>query len=82
MAPKPNIVPRLVIIEGKDKGKVIPLSEGTAVIGRTKGDVVAYYERIAPRLLPHVVDRPLAVFKFVSSEKMANCLTRVCTCRR
>jgi bifunctional non-homologous end joining protein LigD len=33
-------------------------------IGRTKGDVVAYYERIAPRLLPHVVGRPLSIKRF------------------
>ena len=26
-------------------------------IARTKGDVVAYYERIAPRALPHVAGR-------------------------
>jgi len=28
---------------------------------RTKGDVVAYYERIASRALPHVVGRPLSI---------------------
>ncbi|MBS2029772.1 MAG: non-homologous end-joining DNA ligase [Deltaproteobacteria bacterium] len=33
-------------------------------IGRTKGDVVAYYERIAPRLLPHVAGRPLSIKRF------------------
>jgi bifunctional non-homologous end joining protein LigD len=33
-------------------------------IGRTKGDVVAYYERIAPRALPHVLDRPLSIRRF------------------
>jgi bifunctional non-homologous end joining protein LigD len=33
-------------------------------VGRTKGDVVAYYERIAPRLLPHVVDRPLSIRRY------------------
>lgn len=47
MAPKPSIVPRLVIIEGKDKGKVIPLSDGTAVIGRTKGDVLVQDPRVS-----------------------------------
>ena len=29
-------------------------------IGRTKGDVVAYYDRIAPKMLPHVVGRPVS----------------------
>lgn len=33
-------------------------------LGRTKGDVVAYYERIAPRLLPHVAGRPLSIRRF------------------
>jgi bifunctional non-homologous end joining protein LigD len=33
-------------------------------VGRTKGDVVAYYERIAPRLLPHVLERPLSMRRF------------------
>lgn len=33
-------------------------------IGSTKGDVVAYYERIAPRLLPHVADRLLSIRRF------------------
>jgi bifunctional non-homologous end joining protein LigD len=33
-------------------------------VKRTKGDVVAYYERIAPRLLVHVVDRPLSIRRF------------------
>jgi bifunctional non-homologous end joining protein LigD len=33
-------------------------------IGKTKGDVVAYYERIAPRIFPHVVDRPLSIRRY------------------
>lgn len=33
-------------------------------IGRTKGDVVAYYERVAPRALPHVLDRPMSIRRF------------------
>jgi bifunctional non-homologous end joining protein LigD len=33
-------------------------------LGRTKGDLVAYYERIAPRLLPHVVGRPLSMRRY------------------
>ncbi len=39
--------PRLVIIEGKDKGKVIELRNGTAVIGRSKGDVLIHDPRIS-----------------------------------
>jgi bifunctional non-homologous end joining protein LigD len=33
-------------------------------IGRTKGDVVAYYERIAPRALPHVAGRLLSIRRY------------------
>jgi bifunctional non-homologous end joining protein LigD len=33
-------------------------------IGRTKGDVVAYYERVAPRALPHVAGRPLSLKRY------------------
>jgi len=33
-------------------------------IGRTKGDVVAYYERIASRVLPHVAGRPLSIRRY------------------
>lgn len=33
-------------------------------VGRTKGDVVTYYERIAPRALPHLLDRPLSIRRY------------------
>ena len=33
-------------------------------VGRTKGDLVSYYERIAPRLLPHVIGRPLSIRRY------------------
>jgi len=33
-------------------------------IGRTKGEVVAYYERIASRALPHVSGRPLSIRRY------------------
>ena len=33
-------------------------------IAKTKGDVVAYYERIAARALPHVQDRPLSIMRY------------------
>src|SRR5687768_1737533 len=32
--------------------------------GKTKGDVVDYYTRIAPRLLPHVIERPLSIRRY------------------
>jgi bifunctional non-homologous end joining protein LigD len=33
-------------------------------IGRTKGDVVAYYERIAPRAFAHVAGRPVSIRRY------------------
>lgn len=33
-------------------------------IGRTKGDVVTYYDRIAEKALPHLLDRPLSIKRF------------------
>ena len=33
-------------------------------IKRTKGDVVAYYERIAAKALPHVAERPLSIRRY------------------
>jgi bifunctional non-homologous end joining protein LigD len=33
-------------------------------IGITKGDVLRFYERIAPRLLPHLRDRPMTLERF------------------
>ncbi|HEY8426944.1 MAG TPA: hypothetical protein VIL20_01160, partial [Sandaracinaceae bacterium] len=32
--------------------------------GKTKGDVVAYDERIAPRALPHLLERPVSLLRF------------------
>ncbi len=34
------------------------------VVGRTKGEVVAYYERVASHALVHLVDRPLSLRRF------------------
>lgn len=33
-------------------------------VGRTKGDVVAYYARVAERALVHVVDRPMSIRRY------------------
>jgi len=33
-------------------------------IGRTKGDVVAYYQRVAPRAFPHLAGRPLSIRRY------------------
>jgi bifunctional non-homologous end joining protein LigD len=33
-------------------------------VGRTKGDVVSFYERIAPRALAHLIDRPVSIRRY------------------
>lgn len=33
-------------------------------VGITKGEVVAHYERVAPHMLPHIVDRPLTLVRY------------------
>jgi bifunctional non-homologous end joining protein LigD len=33
-------------------------------VGITKGEILRFYERIAPRLLPHLRDRPMTVERF------------------
>ena len=35
-----------------------------AEVGRTKGDVVAYFERVAERALPHLLGRPLSIRRY------------------
>ena len=47
MASTRDKTPRLVIIEGKDKGKVIPLKKGTAIIGRFKADILLNDTRVS-----------------------------------
>lgn len=32
--------------------------------GLTKGDIIAYYERIAPLMLPHLKDRPITIERY------------------
>lgn len=44
---KPKLQPRLVVIEGKDKGKAISLRNGTSIIGRSKADVIIEDPRIS-----------------------------------
>ncbi len=42
-----NNSPRLVVIEGKDKGKIFPLKDGTMTIGRSKADITIHDPRIS-----------------------------------
>lgn len=47
MVSKSPSYPKLVIIEGNDKGKVFSLKNGTLVIGRSKGDIILQDPRIS-----------------------------------
>lgn len=47
MKSQSSFSPRLVVIEGRDKGKVIPLKDGTVVVGRSKGDILIQDPRIS-----------------------------------
>lgn len=47
MVAKSRFAPRLVVIEGQEKGRVIPLQAGTAIIGRSKGDILIQDPRIS-----------------------------------
>jgi len=47
MVSKQGIGPKLVIIEGKEKGKVIPLKSGSLVFGRSKGDILVQDPRVS-----------------------------------
>jgi len=38
-------------------------------IGLTKGEVAAYYEAVAPRMLPHLEDRPLSLLRCPSGRE-------------
>jgi bifunctional non-homologous end joining protein LigD len=46
-------------VEVSNRGRVV-----FPEIGRTKGDVVAYYQRIAGRMLPHVSGRPVSIRRY------------------
>ncbi len=50
------------------EGKKVPVSNLGKVLypkaGFTKGEVIDYYIRIAPVLLPHLKDRPLTMKRY------------------
>jgi len=57
MASKPTFTPRLVVIEGNDKGKIITLKEGTTILGRSKADILVQDPRISRSHIAIHVDK-------------------------
>src|SRR3989338_5113760 len=56
MEHKTQLIPRLVIIDGKEKGRVITLNTGTQVLGRSKSDIVLSDVRISRTHVSITVD--------------------------
>jgi hypothetical protein len=50
------------------KGKAVPVSNLDKIYypktGFTKGEVIAYYIKVAPALLPHLKERPLTMKRY------------------
>jgi bifunctional non-homologous end joining protein LigD len=62
------MTPRASREEVEVDGRKIELSNTDKVLfpkpGLTKGDLIAYYRRIAPVMLPHLADRPLSLQRY------------------
>ncbi len=46
--------------------------------GLTKGDLIAYYDRIAPMMLPHLRERPLALHRYPDGIHRAGFVQQAC----
>jgi bifunctional non-homologous end joining protein LigD len=51
-------------VEGRELKLSNPDKMLFPAVGLTKGDLIAYYERIAPIMLPHVAGRPLSLERY------------------
>src|SRR5918995_1782632 len=54
----------VVRVGGRQSGTTPPERVLSPADGITKGDLVEYYARIAPRMLPHLRDRPLTLERY------------------
>ncbi len=66
--------PRLVIIEGKDKGKVITIEPGTTVFGRTKGDVILQDPRVSRSHLSLTYEERSGKLSYSDLKSLNGCL--------
>ncbi|MCB0404686.1 MAG: FHA domain-containing protein [Bdellovibrionales bacterium] len=70
MVSQSKFAPRLVIIEGHEKGKVIPLTDGTAIIGRSKGDVIVHDARVSRSHVAIQFDEKKGVLTFTDLKSL------------
>jgi bifunctional non-homologous end joining protein LigD len=69
-------------LEVQVEGRTLSLSNLTKVlypaVGFTKGEVIDYYTRIAPALLPHLRDRPLTLKRYPNGVEAAHFYEKNC----
>jgi tetratricopeptide (TPR) repeat protein len=67
---RPKLQPRLVVIEGKDKGKAISLRNGTSIMGRSKGDVIIEDPRISRSHVAMHFDEKIGTLSFTDLKSL------------
>lgn len=71
MADKDELIqPRLVVIEGKDKGRIIALKAGTTIVGRSKGDVLVEDPRVSRSHIAVQFDAEKKVLSFTDLKSL------------
>lgn len=73
MGSSTSISPRLVVIEGHDKGKIFHLSPGAVVLGRSKSDIVINDARISREHIRLEFDAQLQKLFFTDLKSLNGC---------
>lgn len=73
MGSSKSISPRLVIIEGNDKGKIFHLSPGVVILGRSKSDIVINDARISREHVRLEFDSQLQKLSFTDLKSLNGC---------
>jgi hypothetical protein len=68
-----NFKAQLVIIEGNDKGKTLPLSPGTMIIGRSKTQIVINDPRISREHVKLEFDSEKGTLRFTDLKSLNGC---------